>query len=92
MSEYIDIEAEMGDAGELLFHTNLKLTPADAAEVYNSVEEMETGSPVAQAISTVSGIARLEMDGGDIIITSQPDADWHVIIADVTAALKDFFL
>lgn len=92
MSEYIDIEAELGDGGELLFHTNLKLTAAGAKEVYASIEEMEVGSPVAQALSTVDGLASLTMDSGEIIIGTQPESDWHAIIADVTAALKDFFL
>lgn len=92
MSEYIDIEAELGDGSELLFHTNLKLTAAGVIEAYSSVEEMEIGSPVAQALSAIDGIASLAMEGGEISIGTQSEADWHAIIADVTAALKDFFL
>ncbi len=92
MSEYMDIEAEWGDDGELLFHTNLRLTTDGREERYASVAEMEVGSPVAQALSAVEGLATLWMRGGEIAATTQPDADWHVVIADVTAALKEFFL
>jgi hypothetical protein len=92
MSEYIEIEVETNDDGtEIHFLTNLPLTEA-GAEVYESAAALEEGTPVAQALATVSGIAHLRMSGHDLFITPQPDADWHAIIADVTAALKDFFL
>lgn len=92
MSEYIDIETELGDDGVILFHTNLKLTTYGAEEFYDSAEGLEEGSPVAQALVVVEGIDSVWMSGGEMSITTQPDADWHALIADVTAALKDFFL
>lgn len=92
MSEYIEIEADIGDSGEIVFHTNLRLTAAGSREYYASAAALEEGSPVAQALSGVEGIATLTMDGGQLMVTILPDADWHALIADVTAALKDFFL
>ncbi len=92
MSEYIEIEADIGDGGEIVFHTNLRLTAAERPERYESAAALEEGSPVAQALAGVSGIATLTMDGGRITVTTLPDADWHALIADATAALKDFFL
>ncbi len=92
MSEYIDIETELGDDGVILFHTNLKLTAAGWEEFYASVDELEEGSPVAQALIVVAGIDTVAMSEGEMTITTLLDADWHAVIADVTAALKDFFL
>lgn len=92
MSEYIEIEADIGDGGEIVFHTNLRLTAAGRPEQYDSAAALEEGSPVAQALAGVSGIATLAMDGGRIAVTTLPDTDWHALIADVTAALKDFFI
>jgi hypothetical protein len=92
MSEYIEIEAETGDdSTEIHLITNLTLAEA-GEERYDSPAALEEGSPVAQALAPVFGIGRLRMSGNELFITPQPDADWHVIIADVTAALKDFFL
>ncbi len=92
MSEYIEIEAELDDEGEIRFVTNLKLTAEGRPEMYRSVAEMEEGSPVAQALAVVAGIETLSLDGGRLTLTSWPDADWHAIITDVKAALTEFFL
>jgi hypothetical protein len=92
MSEYIEIDAEWGEEGKILFTTNLKLTAAGQPEFYVSMDEMEEGSPVAQALAAVEGIDTLWMDGGMLTVTSLTDADWHAIIADVKAALREFFL
>jgi hypothetical protein len=92
MSEYIEIEAELDEDGEIHFSTNLQLTARGYPEVYGSVAEMEEGSPVAQALAVVVGIVTLSLDGGRLTITSQPEADWHAIITDVKAALTEFFL
>ena len=54
MSEYIDIETELGDDGVVLFHTNLKLTAAGRREYYASADELAEGSPVAQALVVVA--------------------------------------
>jgi hypothetical protein len=91
MSEYIEIDAELGDEGMILFHTNLNLTVEGRTERY-AAAELEEGSPVAQALAAVDGIKTLEISGGELIVVGRPDADWHVLIADVSAVLKDFFL
>ena len=91
MSEYIEIEPELDD-GAIVFTTNLSLTAEGQEEAYATVEALEEGSPVAQALSLVPGIAALTMRGGQIILTPVPDADDHALAADVTAALKEFFL
>jgi hypothetical protein len=92
MSEYIEIEAEASDDGmEIHFLTNLLLAEG-GEEVYESAAALEEGSPVAQALAPVFGIGRLRMQGNELYITPEPEADWHAVIADVTAALKEFFL
>ena len=92
MSEYIEIETELSDDGdEMFFFTNLTLAEG-GVEQYDSPAVMEEGSPVAQALAVIEGIARLQIEGREMTITREPDAPWHVIVADVSAALKDFFL
>ena len=92
MSEYIEIETEMSDDGASMHvFTNLTLTEGEA-EIYHSQAAMEEGSPVAQALAVVEGIARLQIEGQELTITREADAPWHVIVSDVSAALKDFFL
>lgn len=92
MSEYIEIDTEStDDPDEMRFYTNVMLADA-GEEVYDSVEEMEEGSPVAQTLSFVEGIRRLRMDGGEMLVTRDPDTPWHIIVADVSAAIRDFFL
>lgn len=92
MSEYIEIEADLGDNRIILVQTNLQLTPEGAEEIYHSTAEIEEGSPVAQALSAIVGIESLTMRNGEMLIATHPEADWHAVIAEVTAALKDFFL
>ena len=93
MSEYIEIETELSDDGRrIYFYTNLPLTTEGEKEQYASVAEMEEGSPVAQALATQEGIAMLEIEGDEMVIVPESDAPWHVIVSDVSAALKDFFL
>lgn len=90
MSEYIEIEAEVGDDGLIVFETNLPLAAEGQAERYDSAAALDEGSPVAQALSLVPGIAALTISGGRMILTAADDTDWHAVIADVTAALKEF--
>ena len=92
MSEYIEIDAELDDDGAIVFATNLSLTAEGREEQYDSAVALEEGSPVAQALAVVPGIAALTMRGGQIILTPAPDADFHSLVADVTAVLKEFFL
>ena len=92
MSEYIDIEIEIGDDGRHIYmYTNLKLAD-DGPETYASAEALEEGSPVAQTLAAIEGITQLHIEAGELIITPDPEAATHTIIADVSAALKDFFL
>lgn len=92
MSEYIEIESELTDnPAVMLIRTNLPLA-TDAAEIYQSLEEMEEGSAVAQALSFIDGIERLEINDQDLIVTRNLDVPVHIIVAEVTAVLKDFFL
>lgn len=93
MSEYIEIETELSDDGHsMYFYTNLALTEENTVEEYNGRSQMEEGSPVAQALSVIEGITHLRLEGSDMTVTCEPGAPWHAIVADITAALKDFFL
>lgn len=92
MSEYIEIETELSDDETTMqLYTNLPLAE-EGVEAYASLEEMEEGSPVAQALSVVEGIETLLIDGRNLTLTRHPDADWYAIAADISAALKEFFL
>jgi hypothetical protein len=92
MSEYIEIDSELSDDGTAMhIYTNLTLSD-EAGEYYDTTEALEEGSPVAQALAVIDGIATLRIEGGDMTVTRQPDAEWHAIVADISAAIKDFFL
>ncbi len=92
MSEYIEIETELSDDGQrMVLYTNLTLTD-QKQEIYASPNAMEEGSPLAQALSVIPGIAHLTIEGGDMTLIKDPDTDWYAIVADVSAAIKDFFL
>ena len=88
----IDIETEITEDPDVItFHTNLALTTA-GAESYASPDELEEGSPVAQALALVGGIAALRLDGGEMHVRREPGWEWHHLVADISAALKEFFL
>ena len=92
MSEYMEIESELSDDGQAIyFYTNLQLTDGDE-ESYDSLAALEEGSPVAQALAVIEGISALHLAGTEMVLTLQPDAAWHIVAEDVSAALKDFFL
>ena len=78
------------DESEMYIYTNLTLS--DTEEIYSSQEAMEEGSPVAQAFVGIEGILSLQIEGGDMTIKREADVPWHTIVADISAALKDFFL
>lgn len=93
MSEYISIEPEISEDGRtIIFQTNLSLTEPGEREVYASAAAMDEGSPVAQCLSVVGGMERLTLADDVLVVELEPDAVAHVIIADVAAALRDFFL
>jgi len=92
LSEYIEIETELSDDGQRMnIYTNLTLSE-QGYEVYHSLDEMEEGSPLAQALAVIPSITHLTINGRDLLISKGPDADWYAIVADVSAAIKDFFL
>lgn len=92
MSEYIDIETELSDdEATLSVYTNLRLNEGEA-EQYHSTEELEEGTAVAQALAVIEGISFLQIEGSVLTVQREPDAPWYVIISDISAALKDFFL
>lgn len=94
MSEYIEIEAEATEDPHCMhLVTNVKLTGArQRVEQYRSTVEMEEGSPLAQTLAYVEGIDELTIDDKTMTIVRHPDTPWHMIIADVSAAVKEFFL
>jgi hypothetical protein len=93
MTEYIDLHPEPTDNPDVMIVvTNLNLTHGGEAEVYQSPDEGEEGSPLAQALFAVPGLAALTLDGGELTITRAPDVEWHDLIEDVSDALRDFFL
>jgi hypothetical protein len=92
MSEYIEIETEIDDDDlTMRLNTNLKLAE-EGAEIYDSPEAMEEGSPVAQALAPIDGLRRLTIEGRHLVVIRDADAPWHNIVSDISAALKDFFL
>lgn len=92
MSEYMEIETEIDDDDLTMYiSTNLKLAAGEPEE-YNSLEALEEGSPVAQALAMIDGIAHLTIDGKNMVLVREPDAPWHSLVGDISAALKDFFL
>ncbi len=92
MSEYIEIESEsIEDPAGVLIHTNLTLAP-EGVETYPTAPAMEEGSPLAQMLSTIAGLESLTIDGNQIIATHDPDLPRHIIIADISAVIKEFFL
>jgi hypothetical protein len=93
MTEYIDIRAEQTSDPELIqIITNLDLTAGGPPETYGTPEEGDAGSPLAQAIFAIPGIAWLRLEGRTASIRRDPDVEWHDLIEDVSDALKDFFL
>lgn len=94
MSEYIEFETEMSDDGaRMIIYSNVMLSEdLDSVEEYASLAEMEEGTPVAQALAVIEGIAHLRIEQDRLVVTRAPDVDWYLIVEDISAALKDFFL
>ncbi|MDT8307615.1 MAG: NifU N-terminal domain-containing protein [Anaerolineae bacterium] len=92
MSEYVEIHTESGDEPDtLLIETNVQLA-VDEAEQYNSVEGLEEGSPLAQALAFVPGIRQVTLEGRTMTVRHDPAVPLHVIVADISAVIRDFFL
>jgi hypothetical protein len=93
MTEYIEIKTELTHDPEVIrLLTNLDLTAGGPPESYASPEEGESGSPLAQAIFSVPGIAELSLEGREARLRRMAEVEWHDLINDVSDALKDFFL
>lgn len=92
MSEYIDIQTDSGDEPHtLIFMTNVLLAEGEP-ERYDSVTALEEGSPLAQALAVVPGLHQVRLDSREMVVTYHPDVPQHIIVADVSAVIRDFFL
>jgi hypothetical protein len=93
MSEYVTVEGRLTDDLNVLeIVTNQQLAVADD-EHYQSFDEGDQGSPIAQMLfSGVQGIRALTIRGNILIITRDPEVPWEAIVDDVRDALRDFFL
>ncbi len=92
MSEYIKVQAEyMDDPDAVRLVTNLNLAP-DGPEVYADPAEGDEGSPLAQTLFGIGGVAALDIEGGTLTVRRDPGVEWPFLIDDITEALKDFFL
>ncbi|PJF35391.1 MAG: hypothetical protein CUN49_10810 [Candidatus Thermofonsia Clade 1 bacterium] len=92
MSEYISLDPEYGlDPDLVILHTNLELAPY-GPERYANRAEGEEGSPLAQFLFQIEGLAALEIDGKRLIVRREPEAEWHALLDEIAAALKEFFL
>ncbi|MEM7801153.1 MAG: hypothetical protein AAF633_18315 [Chloroflexota bacterium] len=94
MSEYIEIETEVDEETPFTIHffTNLLLTRSDSTERYESTLELAEGSPLAQALLPIMGIETCEIERSTLTIQHDPNVPEYAIVADVSAAIKDFFL
>jgi len=93
MSEYITIEPEYDDSDLNLvtLSTNLPLA-MERAEHYANREEGDEGSPLAQTLFGIEGLAALDIDGHTLTVRRDPDVEWPALIDEISAALKDFYL
>jgi hypothetical protein len=93
LSEYIDVQPEPTDRPDVMrLVTNLQLTSGEEPEVYASPADGEEGSPLAQALFEVPGLAVLRIDGAELLATRGQGVEWHDLIEDLTDVLRDFFL
>ncbi len=92
MSEYITVQTEYSDdLDEVRLVTNLNLAP-DGPESYGSPADGDEGSPLAQTLFGIGGLAALDIEAGTLIVRRDPGVEWPPLIDDITEALKDFFL
>jgi hypothetical protein len=92
MSEYITVEPETTDDPNCMrLVTNLNLTP-NGSESYPNRQEGDLGSPLAQTLFSIEALAALDIEDGTLTAWRDPDAEWTMLIEDISAALKDFFL
>lgn len=93
MSEYVNIQPEATDDPDVMhLITNLMLTPQDEPEVYPTPEDGDEGTPLAQTLFGVPGLAALHINGSVMVVQREQDVEWHDLIEDISDALRDFFL
>ena len=92
MSEYIEFEAELtADPAVMIISTNLVLAEGGEEE-YDSPAAMELGSPLAQMLSPIDGLVKLKIAENELIVTGDEQIPWHIIVAEITATIREFFL
>ncbi len=92
MSEYITVDVEQDEDPDVVrLITNLILAP-DGPEAYPDREGGENGSPLAQMLFEIEGLAALDIEGKTLIVRRAPETEWPALIEDITSALKEFFL
>jgi hypothetical protein len=92
VSEYIDIHVDYDDDPDVArLTTNLDLAP-DGPESYPDRSVGDEGSPLAQYLFRIDGLAALDIAGSVLAVRREPDTEWHALIDEINAALKDFFL
>lgn len=94
MPEYIRIEPEYDEDDPQLvsLRTNLTLTTNAQSEHYASAEEGDEGSPLAQTLFQIEGIAALSITPDTLLVQKVPEAEWHMLIDEIRTAIKDYYL
>lgn len=93
MSEYVTIEVEPTRNPNVRLVITNQVLAEEEEEIYDSADEGEEGSPIAQMLfNGVEGIVALKISGDTLTITRDPDVPWEEIIDEVRDALRDFFL
>ncbi len=93
MSEYVTIEVEYTDNPNVADLFINQILTHDDEEIYQSSDEGEVGSPIAQMLFlAVDGIKRLVITEDCLTITRDDGIPWESIIDDVRDALRDWYL
>lgn len=93
MTEYFTLEVEPTADPDVMELVASHVLAEDGDEVYTSLDDAESGSPIAQTLLYgVEGIVALTISGDRLIITREPGTPWEAIIDEVRDALRDFFL
>lgn len=94
MPEYIRItpKYDSDDENVVQLVTNLALNASDEDEFYATAAEGEEGSPLAQLLFMIEGVRALRITENAFIVTRDPDVEWHLLIDDISTAVKDFYL
>jgi hypothetical protein len=92
MSEYIEFEAvPTADPNVMIIATNLQLAEGED-EQYDSPAAMETGSALAQMLSSITGIEAMQIHGRELVVRNDGETPWHLIVAEISAIVREFVL